>query len=77
MPSVHIAFAVIAGLSLARCGRSRWSRAAGYVYPAYVAVEVIATGNHFVLDVIAGAAPGPRRAGQASLVNMAVQFPNS
>jgi hypothetical protein len=55
MPSMHVAYATLVGYSLARWGRRRWLRWLGGLYPLWVAVEVIATGNHFVLDVLAGA----------------------
>ncbi|HLH46618.1 MAG TPA: phosphatase PAP2 family protein [Acidimicrobiales bacterium] len=54
-PSLHEAFAVLAGYALWRWCRWRPLRAVGVVYPVWVAVEVIATGNHFLLDVVAGA----------------------
>jgi hypothetical protein len=61
MPSLHLAFAVVSGVGLAgRAGRarSRWRRRAWLAYPAAVAAVVVATGNHFVADVGAGAVLG-------------------
>jgi hypothetical protein len=58
MPSHHMAFAVVSGAGLARRARSPLARAAWSAYPAVVAVVVLATGNHYVLDVPAGAALG-------------------
>ena len=58
MPSHHVAFAVVTGLGMARFARSPLTRAVGLVYPAAVAAAVVATGNHYTLDVIAGAALG-------------------
>ena len=58
MPSHHVAFAVVTGLGMARSARSPLMRAVGAVYPAAVAAVVVATGNHYTLDVIAGAALG-------------------
>jgi membrane-associated phospholipid phosphatase len=56
MPSLHLAYASLVGVSLWRLAR-RWPfRVLGLVYPLWVAAEVITTGNHFVLDVAAGAA---------------------
>jgi len=56
-PSQHVAFAAVTGAGLAR--RSAGLRRAGWAtYPAVVAVIVVATGNHFVLDVAAGAVLG-------------------
>ena len=58
MPSHHVAFAVVSGAGIAMRARSPLARAAWRAYPALVAVVVIATGNHYVLDVPAGAALG-------------------
>jgi membrane-associated phospholipid phosphatase len=55
MPSMHIAYATLVGYSLVRWGRRGWVRLVGVIYPLWVAVEVIATGNHFLLDILAGA----------------------
>jgi hypothetical protein len=56
MPSLHMAYAVIAGVSLLHWGRHGILRFLGVAYPIFVAVEVIATGNHFFLDVVMGVA---------------------
>ena len=58
MPSIHLAWAVISAESLRACSGGRTARAAAAVYPPAVAGVVLATANHFVLDVIAGAALG-------------------
>lgn len=58
MPSHHVAFAVVTGMGLAGRARSPLGRAAWRAYPALVALIVVATGNHYVLDVPAGAALG-------------------
>jgi hypothetical protein len=56
MPSLHMAYAVIAGASLFHWGRHAVVRVVGICYPIFVAVEVVATGNHFFLDVAMGLA---------------------
>ncbi len=58
MPSHHVAFAMVTGAGIAMRARSPLARVAWRAYPALVAVVVIATGNHYVLDVPAGAALG-------------------
>jgi hypothetical protein len=58
MPSHHLAFATVTGMGLAARRHSRLGRAWWRAYPAAVAVVVVATANHFVLDVLAGAALG-------------------
>jgi hypothetical protein len=54
MPSMHLAYATLVGYSLVRWGRRSWVRWLGGLYPMWVTVEVIATGNHFLLDIAAG-----------------------
>jgi hypothetical protein len=68
MPSIHLAWAVISAESLRACSGRPAVRAAAAAYPPAVAAVVLATANHFVLDVIAGAALG-----QASLVASGVR----
>ncbi len=58
MPSHHVSFAVVSGLGLAAGKRSRLARLAWRSYPVGVTGVVVATGNHFVLDTVAGAALG-------------------
>jgi hypothetical protein len=57
MPSHHVAFAIVTGTALAR--RSQGLQRVGWAaYAPTVASVVVATGNHFVLDIAAGAALG-------------------
>jgi hypothetical protein len=42
------------GYALWRWARPRAGRGVGVIYPAWVAAEVIATGSHFLFDVVAG-----------------------
>jgi hypothetical protein len=56
VPSMHVGYAVIVGAGLVRLGGRRSLRALGLVYPALVVFVVVATGNHFLLDGVAGAA---------------------
>jgi PAP2 superfamily protein len=58
MPSEHVAFAFVTGAALAIRADRPLGRAAGVVYPIGVASVVVVTGNHFVLDCVAGAALG-------------------
>lgn len=57
VPSLHCAFAVVTGTALARrrqgVGRLLWR-----AYAPLVAVVVVATGNHYTLDVLSGVALG-------------------
>jgi hypothetical protein len=54
VPSLHMAFAVIAGGSVLLFARRRWVRLLGLVYSFDIAAEVTATGNHFLFDVVTG-----------------------
>ncbi len=54
MPSLHAADALIVGICLAGIVRSRWAKAFWIFWPAWVWFCVMATGNHFILDVFAG-----------------------
>jgi hypothetical protein len=56
VPSLHVGWALGVGLGLAIYARPLGWRLAGALYPLLVAVTVIVTGNHFVLDAIAGMA---------------------
>ena len=54
MPSLHAADSLIVGLLLATLTRRWWVKAFWIVWPAWVWFAVMATGNHFWLDVLAG-----------------------
>jgi hypothetical protein len=56
MPSMHTGYAVVIGATLFREARHLVTRLAGLAYPAFVALVIVATGNHFLLDAAAGAA---------------------
>ncbi len=58
MPSLHVAFAVLTGGAIADRADSRAGKAAAYGYAPLVALVVAATGNHYVLDGVGGAALG-------------------
>jgi PAP2 superfamily len=54
MPSLHMAWAGWCGLALWRISERRWVRALALLYPCMTALAVLATGNHFVLDIVGG-----------------------
>jgi hypothetical protein len=56
MPSLHAADALIVGVVLFSLCRNRWAKLFWAVWPAWVWFAVMATGNHFWLDCIAGIA---------------------
>jgi hypothetical protein len=55
IPSVHVCFAVLTGAAMARLTGSRAARVAWRAYPLIVALIVVATGNHYLTDVVLGA----------------------
>lgn len=58
MPSLHVAFATVTGAAIAERTDSGSLKVAAYGYPGLVTAVVAATGNHYVLDAVAGAALG-------------------
>jgi membrane-associated phospholipid phosphatase len=53
-PSLHLAWAVWTAVVAARLVRPAWLRRLWLAYPLITASVVVATGNHYVLDVLAG-----------------------
>jgi hypothetical protein len=56
MPSLHLAWATWSSIAVWRMTRKRWLRTLAIVYPLLTTFAVMATGNHYLLDAIAGAA---------------------
>lgn len=56
MPSIHSADALLLGVVMAGLVRTRLARALWLLWPAWVWLAVMATANHFWLDVAAGLA---------------------
>jgi membrane-associated phospholipid phosphatase len=54
MPSLHAADALIVGWFLVVNSRTIWAKALWALWPAWVWFCVIATANHYLLDVLAG-----------------------
>ncbi len=54
MPSLHMAWALWCSVALWRLSRRAWVRVLAVAYPCVTAVAVLATGNHFVLDILGG-----------------------
>jgi hypothetical protein len=56
MPSLHVGWALWCGILIVLYARHRWVRMLGAIYPVAIAAVVMATGNHYLLDVVAGVA---------------------
>lgn len=54
MPSIHSADALIVGFVMAALVGSRWAKVLWTLWPSWVWFSVMATGNHYWLDVAAG-----------------------
>jgi PAP2 superfamily len=55
MPSLHIAWATWCSIAVWNMTERRWLRAVAVVYPFSTTFAVMATGNHFLADAVAGA----------------------
>ena len=55
MPSLHAADALIVGVSMAWVCRTWWAKALWAIWPTWVWFTVMATANHYWVDVIGGA----------------------
>ena len=55
VPSIHVCFAILIGLPMSRLATTRAARMAWRLYPVWISFVVVATGNHYVTDVILGA----------------------
>jgi membrane-associated phospholipid phosphatase len=55
-PSLHLAWAVWTAVVASQLVHARWLSRLWLCYPLITATVVVATGNHFVLDILAGSA---------------------
>jgi PAP2 superfamily len=56
VPSMHVAFALMLGLTMASMTRRGWAQLLWRVYPGVVTFVVVATANHWWFDAFLGAA---------------------
>jgi hypothetical protein len=56
IPSMHFGYALMLGVTVAWLSRPLPVRLAALAYPSFVLLVIVATGNHFILDAVAGAA---------------------
>jgi hypothetical protein len=55
MPSLHFAWSLWCALALAPAIKPTWGKVLAIGYPALTLVCIVATGNHFIVDAVAGA----------------------
>jgi hypothetical protein len=56
MPSLHTAWSLWSGLAIALLAERWWARILGVLYPVATVLVIMGTGNHYILDAVAGAA---------------------
>jgi hypothetical protein len=56
MPSLHVAWAAWCGATLFTLTGRRWIKSLAVAYPVLTTLVVLGTANHYLLDVLAGAA---------------------
>jgi hypothetical protein len=56
IPSMHVAFSLMLGLTMAQVVRRRWAKVLWWSYSPLVTFVVVATGNHWWFDAFLGAA---------------------
>jgi membrane-associated phospholipid phosphatase len=54
IPSMHVCFAVMIAWPMAKLVSRRWAKVLWALYPVLVTFIVVATGNHFFVDVVLG-----------------------
>ena len=62
---MHVSYALVVAASLIRYGAGRLGRVVGVLYVPFVLLVVVATGNHFFFDAVAGAIVAGIAAGSA------------
>lgn len=56
VPSLHCGFALAVSVTLAGAATHRWSRALALAWAPTIFLAVVATGNHYLFDIVAGVA---------------------
>jgi hypothetical protein len=74
VPSMHIGYALIVAASLCWYSRRGLVRALAPLYPPFVLLVVVATGNHFFVDAVAGALVAGLAMGVAALLSDDFRF---
>jgi hypothetical protein len=54
VPSLHAGFALGVAYGVVKFARATWVKVLGAVYPLGVVLTIVVTGNHFILDAVAG-----------------------
>lgn len=76
MPSLHAAWAIWVALTVASMTTRPWLRALAYLHVVVTFVVVVVTGNHYVIDIFAGALTIGLAWAVAPLVALGSQVPH-
>jgi hypothetical protein len=68
MPSLHIAWNLLISMAIASTTQNRYVRGACYAMPLIMTTTVVVTGNHWILDAVAGYVVGMIGLGLAILI---------
>jgi len=55
MPSLHFGWILLVGISTFLIAKTIWLKVVGVLVPLCMLIATVATGNHFIIDLIAGA----------------------
>ena len=56
MPSLHSGWDLLVGIAIVTAAGTTWLKAVGCAMPTLMVISVVGTGNHYLLDVVAGIA---------------------
>ncbi|MFD9044260.1 bifunctional glycosyltransferase 87/phosphatase PAP2 family protein [Streptomyces bottropensis] len=56
MPSLHFGWSLWCGLTIALVAPRMWMKVLGLLHPFFTGLAIVATGNHWILDAVGGAA---------------------
>ena len=56
MPSLHVGMAPVVAWALIRLTPWMWTRVLVWAYPVLISIDIVVTGNHWVLDIVGGLA---------------------
>jgi hypothetical protein len=74
VPSLHVGFAFAVGIALAAATSNRWLKLLAHLWGPAIALAVVATGNHFVFDIVAGMVAAAAGYGLGLLVSRAGEW---
>jgi membrane-associated phospholipid phosphatase len=75
VPSLHVGVALAVSFALATAAHRRWLKVLALLWAPLVTLAVIATGNHYVFDVVTGALAAAVGYALGQLVNSRVNAP--